>query len=254
MTEASNPVRALETSVSILEALKELDGAGVTELSNRLGMTKGAVHNHLSTLAERGFVVQEGDEYNVGLRFFEFGEYIRTSHKIFELAKPEIDNIVDDTGELGNLLVEEHGRGIYLYRAEGENALSLDTGAGARVHLHNTALGKAILAFLPNQRVEVIIDRHGMPATTENTITDFDDLQEELSEIQERGVAFDREERALGVKCVAAPVRTNTGRILGAISVAGPESRMHGNYYESELPEMVRDAASVVGINATYSD
>ena len=253
MAEPKNPVRAVQTTVTIVEALKRRDGAGVTELADELDLTKGAIHNHLRTLADRGLVVRDGDQYEVGLRFFEFGEYAKNRRKVYQLAESEVDELAETTGKLANLLVEEHGRGIYLHRAKGDSALSLDTGAGARVHLHNTALGKAILAYLPEERVDEIVDQHGLPAATENTITDREALFDELGEIRDREVAFDREERADGIRCVAAPVRTNDGAVLGAISVAGPKSRMRGEYYESELPETVHDAASVIGINATYS-
>jgi DNA-binding IclR family transcriptional regulator len=253
MNEPRNPVQAVQTTIGILEALKDGDGAGITELAAELDLTKGTVHNHLSTLADRGFVVKEDDQYHVGLRFFEFGEYAKGRQEVYRLAKSEVENLADTTGKLANLLVEEHGRGIYLHRAKGNSTLSLDTGAGSRVHLHNTALGKAILANLSRERVDAILDTHGMPAETENTITDREALYAELAGIRDRGYAFDREERAEGIRCVAAPIRTNDGRILGAISVAGAKSRMRGDHYESELPEMVHDAASVIGINATYS-
>ena len=253
MGNASNPVRAVQTTLAVLEALKELDGAGVTEIATHLGTTKGTVHHHLSTLADAGFVVKDEDEYRLGLRFFEFGEFVKNRQEVLELAKSEVDALAETTGELGNLLVEEHGRGIYLYRAEESSTLSLDTGAGARVYLHNTALGKAILAFLPTHRVEEILDTHGMPATTRQTITDRETLYDELEAVREHEVAFDREERGEGIKCVAAPIRTNDGRVLGAVSVAGPKSRMSGDYYESELPKQVRDVASVISINASYS-
>lgn len=253
MNEPRNPVRAVQTTISVLEALKDGDGAGITELADELELTKGTVHNHLSTLADRGFVVKKDDRYHVGLRFFEFGEYTKNRQQVYHLAKSEVENLADSTGKLANLLVEEHGRGIYLHRAKGNSTLSLDTGAGSRVYLHNTALGKAILANLPTERVDAILDEHGMPAQTENTITDREELYTELAEIREQGVAFDREERAEGIRCIAAPVRTNDGRVLGAISVAGAKSRMRGDHYDSELPEVVHDAASVIGINATYS-
>ncbi|WP_227355955.1 IclR family transcriptional regulator [Haladaptatus salinisoli] len=253
MGRAKNPVKAVGNTVTIIKKLAELDGAGVTELSNHLDITKGTVHNHLTTLEENELVVKDGDQFHLGLRFFEFGEQIKNKHKICEVGVPEVDKLAEKTGELGNILVEEHGRGIYLYRANGENALSLDTGIGSRVYLHQTGLGKAILAHIPEERVDEIIDEHSLRPSTEHTHSTRESLFEDLEQIRERGYALDMEERAEGIQCVAAPVITNDGTVRGAVSVAGPASRMRGDYLESKVSDMVMRAADVIGINLSYS-
>ncbi|WP_101297982.1 IclR family transcriptional regulator [Halegenticoccus soli] len=253
MTEARNPVKSVRTTARILRALKELDSAGVTELSERLGLTKGTVHNHLSTLEENEFVVRDGEKYRLGILFFEFGEQTKRAKKIYGVGVPEVEKLADRTDELASLLIEEHGRGIYLHRARGEQALTLDTRIGARVYLHNTGLGKAILAHLPRERTERILDRHGLPRTTENTIDSRDALFEELDRVRERGYAIDDEERATGIRCVAAPVTTSDGAVHGAVSVAGPTSRIKGDRLETAIPDLVQNAANVISINLTYS-
>lgn len=251
--KAKNPIKSVETATRILAKLKEQDGATVTELSDGLGVTKGTVHNHLSTLASQRYVVQRDGKYHLGTLFFEYGEYVKSQHAhLLDLAVPELEKLAEETGELANLLVEEHGQGIYLYRAAGNQALSLDTGVGASVDLHNTALGKAILAFSPRDRVEAILDRHGMARTTENTITSRGDFFEELDRVREGGVALDIEERVVGVQCIAAPIQRKDGDVLGAISVAGPTSRLKLDEGAEELVELVANAADVISINATY--
>lgn len=252
MTRAKNPVKAVRTTASIVEKLAELEEAGVTELSNHLDITKGTVHNHLATLEEEELVVKQNGKFRLSLRFFEYGEQIKDQYKIHEVGKPEVDKLAEETGELGNILVEEHGRGIYVYRARGENALTLDTGIGSRVYLYQTALGKAILAHLPEDRVEEIIGRYGLEPSTEHTITTRDALFGNLEQIRKRGHALDAEERAEGIRCVAAPVITNDGTVRGAVSVAGPASRMHGEYVESTVSDLVKRAADVISINLSY--
>ena len=252
MKQARNPVKSVETTIRILDALRALDGAGVTAVAERAGTTKGTAHNHLTTLEEHGYVAREDDEFVLGLRFFESGIYVRDRKPIYEVGVPEVEKLAAETGEIANVLVEEHGYGVYLHRATGDQALSLDTGVGSRVYLHNTALGKAILAHLPRDRVDEILDYRGFPSTTANTITDRETLFATLDDVRERGVAFDMEERADGVRCVAAPVTTNDDTVCGAVSVAGPTSRMKGERLESDIPELVRRAANVVGINLTY--
>ncbi|SEO20861.1 transcriptional regulator, IclR family [Halogranum amylolyticum] len=252
MARAKNPVKAVKTTSSIVEKLAELDEAGVTELSNHLEITKGTIHNHLTTLEEVGLVVKEDGKFRLGLRFFELGEQTKSRYKIYDVAVPEVDKLAEETGELGNVLVEEHGRGFYLYRKEGENALSLDTGIGSRVYLHQTGLGKAILAHLPEERVHEIVDEHGLAPSTDQTLSTREELFENLAEIRERGYALDMEERAEGIRCVSAPVITNDDVVRGAVSVAGPVSRMRGEYLESTVPDLVMRAANVVSINLSY--
>lgn len=252
MGRATNPIRAVGTSATIVEKLAELDEAGVTELANHLDITKGTIHNHLATLEENELVVKNDGRFRLSLRFFELGERIRNRHEIYEVGQPEVDKLATETGELGNILVEEHGRGIYLYRAEGENALSLDTGIGSRVFLHQTGLGKAILAHLPEERVDTIVDEHGLEPSTEHTVTKREQLFEDLERIRERGYALDMEERAEGVRCASAPVITNDGVVRGAVSVAGPTSRMSDDHLESAISDMVMRAANVISINLSY--
>ena len=250
--EAKHPVKAARTTLRVVEALEDLGGAGVTEVAERVDLPKSSVHNYLSTLREEGYVVKDGSEYRVGLRFLGLGASARLRHPVYEIAKSEVAKLARQTGELANLAVEENGQAVYIYRETGEQAVKVDAHTGHRIPLHNTALGKAILAHLPRSRVETILDHHGMPRTTPNTITDRGDLFEELESIRDRGVAFDREERLQGLRCVAAPI-LNADRLEGAISVAGPISRLKGERFREELPEQVLDAANVVELNVTYS-
>jgi len=250
---ARNSVKSAERTFRIIGGLQELGEAGVTELSTHLDLPKSTVHNYLSTLEQEAYVIKEGDEYRVGLRFLEHGAYARNQSQLFEPARPELDRLAAETSELCNLLVEEHGKGTYLYRTRGEDAVRVKEHVGNRVCLHSTGMGKAILAYLPEERVEAIIDRHGLAAITQRTITDRDELFETLAAIRERGVAFDDEERLSGLRCVAAPVLSNDDRVLGAISVSGPSHRFEDERFREELPKRVLETANVLELNVTYS-
>lgn len=253
MPQQGTTLQAVERSFTVLNTLNELDGAGVTAVANELGLPKSTAHNHLNTLYDLGYVVRKDSEYQVATHVLALGEYARNQREIFTFARPEVDELAEVTGESANLLIEEHGRGVYLYRADGENAVQVDTFAGKQTALHCTALGKCILANLPESRVEEILRTHGLPARTDDTITDPDELRGELETVRERGYAFDDEERLPGVRCVAAPVVLSDGTVMGAISVAGPTSRMRGELFRSELPEKVVSATNVVEINLEYS-
>ncbi|ESP87069.1 IclR family transcriptional regulator [Candidatus Halobonum tyrrellensis] len=252
--QAKNPIKGTEKTILIVEALKEMDGAGVSELAERVGLSKGTVHDYLSTLRQHNYVVKEGNTYYVGLGFFELGEYARNRLHIYHVAKSEVDNLAAETGELANLLYEEHGLGVYLYRARGENAVTLDTHTGKRRYLHNTALGKAILAYMPDHRVEAILDQHGLPRATERTITDREELYEELAAVRDRGYAYCNQERVEGLQCIATPLISRAdGAVLGAISVAGPTTRMTNDRVGEEILDRLLQAANVVEINVNYA-
>lgn len=252
-TKAKNPVGATKKTLIILEELMRRDGARITELTDALDMSKGTVHNHLTTLQEHEYVVNEDSRYRLGLRFLEMGEYTRQQTKLLEVAKPEIDELAEETGEIANLMIEEHGRGIYVYISKGEKAVNLDTHVGTRQYLHTSAVGKSILSKMGDEQLEQIIERHGLPAETPNTVTSEEQLYEELDEIRERGVAFDGEERAEGIRCVAAPITDTEESLLGAVSVSGPSTRLKGDNLQQKIPEKVQHVATVIGINSLYS-
>jgi DNA-binding IclR family transcriptional regulator len=246
---AKNSVRTTEKTLRIVEALKENEGGHVTRLAEQLGMSKSTVHNHLATLEENGYVVKDGDTYRLGLKFLDLGGYTRSQMKLFRIAKPKVKQMAEETGEVANLLTEENGMGVYLFRAKGEQAVDLDTYVGHRTHLHYTAQGKAILAHMPESRVQEIIETYGLPKATPNTITDPDELFAELEKIRERGYATHEEERLMGLRSIAAPIQPDNGVACGSISISAPASRME----DEEITDIVASAANAIELNVKYS-
>ncbi|AKU09237.1 IclR family transcriptional regulator [Haloferax sp. Atlit-12N] len=250
--DAKHPVRTTEKTLALVEELMEKGPCGVTELASDLDMGKSAVHNHLTTLQKHGYVLKDGDDYRVGLKFLEVGGHSRKSMEVYQVAEPEVKSLAADTGELANLLVEEQGMGVYLMRAKGDDAVDLDTYAGLRTNLHTTALGKAILANLPESRVDEIIERHGLEQKTPKSIGTRQELFQVLEAVRERGYAIDDGERLEGLRCLAAPIKSSSGEVLGAISVSAPASRVSDEDLHGSLPERVLSAANVVELNINY--
>lgn len=251
--DPATPVKSVGTSTRIVEGLRRLAGAGVTELAHELDIAKSTVHDHLDTLETHGFVVKDGDEYRVGLRYLDLGGWARQQLPLYRIAKPEVADLAEETGELANLVVEEHGDVVYLATEQGENAVNIDTYVGKREHLHSTAVGKAILAHTPDDRVDRLIDVQGLPAVTDRTITDRDELEADLEQVRSTGVAYDREENSKGLRCVASPIVGTDGDVLGAVSVSGPTTRFRDDWFEERLPELVRQTSNVIEINVTYA-
>jgi IclR family acetate operon transcriptional repressor len=245
-------VKTARTTLQVVEAIKELDGASVAEAAERLGMSKSNVYKYLNTLESEGYLINNDGTYQIGLKFLDYGEHVRNRQKLYEIAAPQVQELADETNEMANLLIEEHGMGVFLLKANSEQAVNLDTHAGMRVYLHTTALGKAILAHLPDRRVDAILDRHGLPEVAEKTVTDRAALAAELAEIRDRGYAFDDEERLHGLRCVAMPITTTDNEVLGAISVSGPTSRLGEERFTEDIPDKLFTAKNVIELNVEY--
>ncbi|WP_135304781.1 IclR family transcriptional regulator [Haloarcula amylovorans] len=243
------PVKSIAKTLRIIQVVQELDGAKVTEIAEKLDISKSTAHNHLATLEQFEYVVKEGEEYNLGLRFLDHGEHALMRDSRLELVESKVEQVATETGELCQFMIEEHGKGVVVFRREGANAVETKLRAGARLHLHHTTAGKAILSAQSAARVEEFAQRHGLPAKTENTITNVDELLEELARINERGYAFDKEEHIEGLHAIAVPIYTDEGQVLGALSVAAPSYRLRSDQQETELTDLLLGVANEIELN-----
>ncbi|WP_372910537.1 IclR family transcriptional regulator [Salinigranum sp.] len=244
-------VKSDETLVEILAHLREVDGAGVTDIATHLGLAKSTVHDHLSTMVDHGFVVKRGSTYRLGLEFFGYGQYVRAGFDVYEAAKPVVDELADTTDEMVWLTVHQRGQIMYLYGHAGDTNVNENALLGSWTYMHCNSSGKAILAHLPREDVEYAIDRYGLPARTENTITDRDELFAELERIRERGYALNLGEDLAGIHAVSVPLRYEE-RVRGALAFAGPAHRVTRERCESELVERLMASANDVELNLAY--
>ncbi|MCU4743265.1 IclR family transcriptional regulator [Natronoglomus mannanivorans] len=251
MVEAKNPVQAVQRSLDIVDVLRNTGGARVTDIAAQVGMSKGTVHCHLATLEENGYVVHDGTEYKLGLRVIDLAHHAKNRIDIYDLVTKEVDTLAEESGELALFTVEEGGEGICLYKSEGDNAVKTEVYVGYRNELYHTAVGKAMLAFMPVERRDRIIEETEFEAITSNTITDETKLREELAEIREEGIAYNHEESIHGLVGAGAPIRDQDGTIYGAISIIGPARRMGPDRLENEIPDMIHRAVNIVEINIT---
>jgi DNA-binding IclR family transcriptional regulator len=238
-------VKSANTTFDIIETIHELDGAGVTAIAESLGLAKSTVHDHLSTMVDKEYLIKEGSSYQLGLKFLTHGIHARDHLGVLPTVQPHLEQVASETGEIAWFLVEEYGRGVYLSKAKGDRAVQPYGTVGDRVDLHGIAAGKAILAHLPEPRVRGIIDEHGLEPQTSETVTDPDRLLEELESIREQGIAFNDEESIVGHRAVASPIRPADG-LLGAIVVSGPKKRLQDERFTEELPELVSGTANAI--------
>lgn len=251
-SEEWSRVKTTETALDILEFLQQNDGANLTTLATDLDLAKSTIHRHLGTLQDRGYAVMEDDQYHVSVQFAKLAEHARTRKDEYKLAERKVEELAGETGERVQYMIEEHGYAVYMYIAHGENAVRTDPAPGSRIPIHTAASGKAILASLPAQRIEEILDRHGLPRSTKHTITDEDELRDELETIRESGFAYNNEESLEGLLAIGVPVRGAKERVTGALSISGPSQRIRART-EDELVELLLGAANELELNINYS-
>lgn len=245
------PVKTADTVFAVVEALVDLEEADLSELVARLDMPRSTVHDHLRSLEELGLVTRPDGNYQASLRFLDIAERMRRQRDVYRAGQTQARQLSREVGEHASLMVEENGLGVLLYLTRAEDAVELGARDGLHLELHTNAAGKTIFAFLPEDRREEIIDEHGLPSYTPETITDREELAAELERIRERGYATSTDELMEGVRAVAAPI-TSRGEIRGAIAVGGPRRRMRGTRFEEELPNKVLQASNVVELNLSY--
>jgi DNA-binding IclR family transcriptional regulator len=248
---AKNPVKTAQKTLRIIEQLE--DGPQrLKTVTNAVDMQKAAVFNHLATLVEAVYVVKEGNQYRLSLKFLKIGGHLRHRNGLYQLAGPKVKELARETGEIANMIVEERGLGIYIAHERGEDAVELNTHIGLTTSLHATALGKAILAHTPRDRVEEIVANRGLVARTPQTITDEDVLFDRLETVRERGFAIDDGERQEGLRCVGAPIQEKNGDVIGAISLSAPATRVSTDELTGEFAETVTSVANVIELEVKY--
>ena len=246
----NNTVRSDERMLDIVEALKRQTAAGVTELADALDMPKSTVHVHLSTLRDRGYVIQDdAQKYRLSLRFLDIGMMVRETQDMYEEVLPKLDELAEETEEKVWWTVEQNGKAVFLANSVGSHAIRTNARIGQHIDLYRLAAGKAILAHLPEERRQAILQDYDFPLPGYQTRKK---LEEELDGIRERGVAYGTEQFLRGVAGVGAPLRDNSGTVYGAISVSGPADRLDSERLGNELSDLVRGVSGELRVNLSY--
>jgi IclR family KDG regulon transcriptional repressor len=225
---------------------------GISALAQRLGLAKSTVHRLASTVIQAGMLEQnpETGKYRLGLALFELGSLVRRKMDVSTEAKPLLKVLKEKTGETVHLAILDHGSVLYINKIESGQAIRMSTSVGARAPVHCTADGKALLAF---QSVEVIDQtiRAGLPQCSPKTVTDAKSLLRDLAAVRARGYAIDDEESELGLRSIAAPIRSHSGAVIASLSIAGPAHRVSRKTLLSYARDVV-GAAETVSLRMGY--
>ncbi len=255
MAESDSPryIQSVLTTTELLSCIRDSNGATVSQLADRTDLSPGTVHTHLSTLQEAGFIVQDEREYGLGPQFLALGETVRNHSELYQASKQQVNTLAEENGECAHLILEHGGKLFALYERFGSEAVGVKFHDRKREkpinHLHCTAAGKAILAHLPEERVQHILQTGKFPQNTPNSITDPAVLLDELEEVRHRGFAVADEEQMEGIRAVGAPIIEGNDTVAGAIAVSGPSTRLQGEFFRDELPQTVMQAANICEVN-----
>jgi len=219
---------------SIIKIFKLLDcfsfeetELGVMDLSNMLDMPKATVSRLVNVLEKNGYLEQNRvtKKYKLGLKLFYLGSIVLRQMKIEDKALPIMEDFVEKTGESIYFNVIRNNERMCLIYLDGKHDLQTLVHVGQRSPLYAGASAKVLLAFMKDWEIDEVIRRIGLAKITPDTISDPDELKEELAKIREQGYALSMSERILGVTSISAPVKNYTGKVIGSLSVTIPVIR-----------------------------
>ena len=236
-------VQSLDRAFLLLELMADAGGeVAISRLAADSGLAVSTIHRLVRTLVGRGYVRQlPSRRYVLGPRLIHLGEF--ASRMLATWAQPHLTRLVDVIGETANLAMLDGDRVVYVAQVPSRHSMRMFTEVGRRVHLHCTGVGKVLLAQLPPETARELLVQGGMPARTELTVTDPDELLRQLPTIADQGYAVDDGEQETGVRCVAVPVPG--GSAAGAISVSGPAGRLGLDAVSRAVPLLQSAAAAL---------
>ena len=254
---AMGGVQSIERALDLLEYLaRSSTWVGISELSAATGQPVGTVHRLLQTLMARDYVVRDSRtrRYALGPAFRMLASADLLTPDWNELATPFLRELVEISGETANLAVLERDRAVYMAQVQSARMVRMFTELGNRVPLHCTGCGKVLLAYQTEKVIDSIIATTGLPAHTEKTITDPQQFRQELATIRQRGYAIDNGEQEEGVRCLAVPVYGTDGKVVAAISISGPSSRVDSSRIPSFIPQLKRISSAITSELAVPQD
>jgi len=246
--ESNSRIQSVARALTIVDTLAEARGElALNEIAARLSLPKSTIHGLISTLKGFGYIEQSAFtcKYRLGVRFFEVGYIVAQGWEVRKIAAPYISKLLEELAETVHLVVLDKLEVLYIDKRESGRSLRIASQVGMRLPAHCTGVGKVLMAHLsPEERRKLINDK-GLPRFTENTLTDLNVLEDELAKIRTQGFAIDNEEIMESLRCVAAPIRDQTGNVISAISISGPVSRMKGERLEKAIKRVMETAEEI---------
>ncbi len=238
------PVNAAVRAFVVLERLSRQRAIGLEDLSRDVKMAKATVYRFLLTLQELGYARRaDGDRWALSLRMFNVGSRALDHLDLHSVARPVAEELAEDLGETVHMGVLEGDSAVYVLKIESRYTIRMFSRVGRRIPLYCTAIGKALLAFAPEEEREAALKGVRLLAFTPRTLTTRAALAAELKRIRQCGFALDAEEHEEGIHCIGAPIFDHTGAVVAVISASWPGFRYEQGE-EAGKVEKVKAAAA----------
>jgi IclR family transcriptional regulator, KDG regulon repressor len=253
---AANRLTSLQKGLRLIDAIAKAGTAGLRELADQNGFPPSTVHRLLSDLKRAGYVSQDTKtaKYRLSLKFLELGAVVREELDVITAARPHMTALMEATSETVNLALFDGAGIIYVDQVANSNSfLRMFTRVGTRAPLHCTGVGKACMACLPDEYLPEYWPSAEKTKYTGKTIVDEQTLRKELKAIRHQGYAVDNEEMEVGVRCVASAIRRDNDKVVAAVSISGPSSRVTPERV-SHIGNLVRQAASSISADLGYRE
>ncbi len=249
-------IRSVERALSVLSLLSDGKQRTLKELSEEIGINSSTIFRFLTTLSNQGFV--ERDEktarFRLGIACLELVRAYHESSDVRQVAFEELERLRDDTKETVHLAVLDKMEVVYVEKFLGLHAIGIMTSqVGGRSPAYCTGLGKVLLAFNDTKEVLSYFKEKGFHRFTENTIMDIQTLMNHFETVRVQGYALDRGEHEPEVRCIAAPIYNYTGKVVAAISISGPASRMGSVDSQTELIRETQKTAHSISMRLGYT-
>ncbi|MBP1986825.1 IclR family transcriptional regulator [Halolamina salifodinae] len=240
-TNNTNSVhKTTDRAIEILDFIRRSNGATLGGVQEHFDLSRSTVYMHVNTLNQQGLVIRENGQYWIGLRFREFSESARRRKPGYQIIEKKVRELTSETESEVEFLVEEVGRINLVFHSE---SVSHDR---VRLFAHNTAAGKAILSEYSEEEVQTILDRWGLPKQAPNTITDEEQLHEQLEAVSEKGYSYNDGECFEGYHGIGAPIEGLDGSVIGALTIGGPVYRVTEETLKNELADVLLDAVDAI--------
>jgi len=246
----------LSSVTSAIRILKEFGGQeaeiGISELAKRLGVAKSTTYRLATSLVAEGFLEQnpENEKYRLGIGLFALGAQVRRRMDVSTEAKPQLMELRSSTNETSHLAILNGRLIVYINSLESFHAIRMRSETGVSKPAFCSAEGRAMLAFMPYEAVEIALSGDLAPRTT-RTITDRSAIISAIEEAARRGYSIEDEETEIGMLSVAAPVRSATGDVVASLGISGPNQRLTPELAETLAPQVMR-AADMVSARLGY--
>ena len=248
-TREKTAIQVIERLMKLLDTLaSRSDPVSLKDLSAATGLHPSTAHRILNDMVIGRFVdrAETPGSYRLGMRLLELGNLVKARLSVREAALDPMRELHRKTGQTVNLSVRQGDEIVYIDRSYSERSgMQVVRAIGGRAPLHLTSSGKLFLASDDPRLVRAYATRTGLAGHTRNSLTDLVKLERELSQVRARGYARDNEELELGVRCIAAAVRDDTGRLVAGLSVSAPAERMQDEWLEDLQATAVRISSAL---------